>query len=175
MKQVKCGSNFGQFAWTGVAQIDDKLIDALLSAGVLQFAQRSPSTAAEKEIVGYEKRPEKFNRNTIPFSADAADVLKKHLSSFKVEVGRDEKNAPIYASIAMEVEVTEKPDSSTDVVMKDERAAYARRKGDTDALVELAEKVGYEGEEMGDGTAENAPVEFLRAIRAWSKAQTKAL
>lgn len=171
--QIKYGSVFGNYRWDATADVTDDLVSVLAPLGALQIGQRSPSTAAEKEMAGYEKRPKGFNRNTIPFSEDGAKTLAKHLQTMRVEIGRNDKDEPVYANINADVAVTKYEPSEADVKMPDERAAYARR-GKAGELAELAEKVGFEGE-LGDGTAENAPVDFLRAIRAWSKAQVAAI
>lgn len=171
--QIKYGSVFGNYRWDAIADISDELVAVLAPLGALQIGQRSPSTAAEKEMAGYEKRPKGFNRNTISFSEVGAETLAKHLKTMRVEIGRNEKDEPVYASISADVTVTKYVPKETDVVMADERAAYARN-AKADTLDKLAEKVGFDGE-VGDGTAENAPVEFLRAIRQWSRDQLKTL
>jgi hypothetical protein len=173
-KTIEYGSVFGNYKWSAVATIDDKLIDALLPLGALQVGQRSPSSAAEKEMAGYEKRPVKFNRAAgIPFSTEGAAILAKHLKTMRVEIGRNAKDEPVYAELNADVNVEQYVPKEQDIVMADERAAYARR-GKAGELEELAAKVNFDGE-VGDGTAENAPVDFLRAIRAWSKAQVAAI
>lgn len=167
--KIQYGSVFGNFKWSAVAEIPDALIPTLCALGALQVAQRSPSSAAEKALAGYEKRPAKFERKSIDFSEDNAAILAMQLEKMKVETGRTEKDEPVYADILAQVTVEQYEGSTADVVMKDERAAYARN-GEKNTLDKLAAKVGFVGE-VGDGKAENAPVEFLRAIRAWAKAQ----
>lgn len=171
--QIKYGSVFGNYRWDATADVTDDLVSVLAPLGALQIGQRSPSTAAEKEMAGYEKRPKGFNRNTIAFSPEGAETLAKHLRTMRVEIGRNEKDEPVYANIYADVTVTKYVPTEADVKMSDERAAYARN-AKADTLEKLAEKVGFDGE-VGDGTAENAPVDFLRAIRAWSKAQVAAI
>jgi hypothetical protein len=43
--------------------------------GLTQILQRKPSSAWEKAEAGYEKRPDGFKRNSIPFSEASADKL----------------------------------------------------------------------------------------------------
>lgn len=168
--KIQYGSIFGQFKWTAEAEISDELVAALVPLGALQIAQRSPSTAAEKELAGYDKRPEKFSRTKdINYSEANAKVLAKHLETVQVEIGRDEKDKPVYKTFAATVVVEQHTPGEADVKMADERKAYARN-GEKNTLAKLAAKVGFAGE-VGDGKSENAPVEFLRAIRAWAKAQ----
>lgn len=171
--KIQYGSVFGNYRWDATADVGDELVSVLAPLGALQIGQRSPSTAAEKEMAGYEKRPKGFNRTSIPFDAAKADVLAKHLKTMRVETGRNEKDEPVYAEIQADVTVTEYVPTEADVKMPDERAAYARN-AKANTLDALATKVSFDGE-VGDGTAENAPVEFLRAIRAWSKAQVAAI
>lgn len=169
--KLQYGSVFGNFKWQAEADVDAALVPVLAGLGALQIGQRTPSSNAEKVLAGYDKRPEKFRRDSIPFSEDAADVLAEHLSSMKVEIGRNEKDEPVYANITAEVVVGRYEGSTADVKMADERAAYARHAKD---LPEFAAKIGFAGE-LGDGTKENAPVEFLRSIRAYVNALRAAL
>lgn len=171
--EIKYGSVFGNYKWEAIAEIDEKLVPVLCSLGALQLGQRTPSSAAEKEMDGYDKRPAKFERKSIPFSEEGAAILAKHLEGMKVEIGRDEKDAPIFATIEAAVTVEKYEGSTTDVVMKEEREAYARRTDD-EGRKALAKLVDYSGE-LGDGTKENAPVEFIRAIRRYSQSIVKGL
>lgn len=169
--EIKYGSVFGNFKWEAIAEIDEKLVPVLSALGALQVAQRTPSSNAEKVLAGYEKKPAGFKRDSIDYSETNGNTLASFLESMKVEVGRDEKEAPIFATIDAAVTVKKYEGSTADVVMKEERAAYARNakgEGKFKSLEALAEEVGYDGE-LGDGTAENAPVAFIRAIKDYSK------
>jgi hypothetical protein len=162
--KLETKSTFGNFSIAAEAEVDDAQRDYLASLGLLQLLQRSPASAAEKAMAGYDKRPSGFKRDSIPFNTDNAAVLTQELEKpIKAEDG--------IAPIECAVEVSEYVPAEADVKMNDERAAYARN---GKQLEKLASKVGYEGA-LGDGTKENAPVEFLRAIRAWTKAQLAAL
>lgn len=169
--EIKYGSVFGNFRWDAIAEIPESLVPTLCALGALQVAQRTPSSNAEKALAGYEKRPAGFKRDSIDFSDAAAATLAKHLETMKVETGRDEKDAPIFATIDAAVTVEKYEGSTADVIMKEERAAYARNakgEGKFKSLEALAAEIGYDGE-LGDGTAENAPVAFIRAIKDYSK------
>ena len=62
-------STFGNYRWTGeTPELTQEQIQALIDLGFLWVMQRSPSSNAEKTLAGYEKRPEKFERKSIPFS-----------------------------------------------------------------------------------------------------------
>lgn len=167
--KIQYGSVFGNFKWVAESDIPDSLVPMLCALGALQVGQRTPSSTAEKALAKYEKRPTGFKRDSIPFSEENAEILASNLRSMKVETGRNEKDEPIFATIIAEVVVEQYEGSTADVKMTDERNAYARN-GAANKLSKLAEKVRFTGE-VGDGKAENAPVEFLRAIRAWAKAQ----
>lgn len=166
MKTVKTKSNAGQFGFSASAEVTEEQYAILANAGWLQVLQRTPATTAEKTLAGYEKRPAGFKRNSIDFTPERAEIFHEIFSK-PVEIAEG------VMITATEVEVTKHDLTTADVVMKDERVAYARNAKDG-TLDVAAKKVGYEGE-LGDGTAENAPVEFLRAIRAWKIEQTKSL
>lgn len=171
--KIKYGSVFGNFKWEAESDIPDALIPTLCMLGALQVAQRTPSSIAEKALAGYDKRPTGFKRDSIAFSETNANTLASFLESMKVETGRNEKDEPIFATIDAAVTVEEYSGSTADVKMVEERAAYARRKDDA-GRKELATLVGYTGD-LGDGTADNAPVEFIRAIRKYSQSIVKGL
>lgn len=162
---IKYGSVFGNYRWDASVEITPEVAALLAPLGALQVAQRSPSTAAEKEMAGYEKRPKGFTRTDIPFSTELAEVLRKHQSVLVVPNGDE--------SIKLNVDCTVEQYFGTevDVKMTDERNAYARN-AESGKLTQLAKKVGYVGD-LGEGAAAEAPVEFLRAIRAWSKEMVK--
>lgn len=161
MQTVKCESTFGNFKYVAEAEVSDEMAQVLASAGFLQIMQRSPASAAEKKLAGYEKRPEKFERKSISFSADNAKVLSDTLGEIEVEVGGKAVKVPVV------VEITEHEiGASKEPVLATERAQYAGKKGDKDKLTTMAAMVKYTGE-IGDGTSENAPVEFLRAMKKW--------
>lgn len=88
--QTTVTKTFGNFKWTGVFEIPDSAIPAIIENGVAQIAQRSPASAAEKEMAGYTKRPEKFQRVSIPFSEANAAILSKALSKLTLDVSTDE-------------------------------------------------------------------------------------
>lgn len=167
--KINTSSTFGNFAITAEANVSDALRDALANLGFLQVMQRSPASAAEKALAGYDKRPSGFKRDSIPFSEDNAETLRKNLANMKFTIGEGEASQEF--NIDAEVLVTEHIPSVADVKMNDERAAYGRNAGKLD---KLASKVGYTGN-VGDGIPANAPVEFLRAIRNWTTEQLKSL
>ena len=51
------------------------LSEKLAIAGLIQIAQRTPAAKVEKKLAGYEKRPAKFDRGSIEFSAVNAQAF----------------------------------------------------------------------------------------------------
>lgn len=167
---LKTNSTFGNFAIEAEAEVSDEQRDALATLGLLQLLQRSPASAAEKAMAKYDKRPAGFKRDSIPFNAENQATLEAELQkAIAFPKGEDEK--PMADPVTCTVAVSEYVPTAADVKMVDERAAYARHAKD---LPEFAEKIGYKGE-LGDGTKENAPVEYLRSIRAYVNALRAAL
>lgn len=164
--KIKYGSVFGNFRWDSEVEITPEQATLLAPLGALQIAQRSPSTAAEKAMAGYDKRPKGFTRTDIPYSETLAEVLRKHQSVLEIPNG----NGGV-VKINADTVVAEYVPEAADVKMTDERNAYGRNAA-ANKLEQLAKRVGYEGD-LGSGSAADAPVEFLRAIRAWSKEMVK--
>lgn len=170
MKTYKAESQFGNFQWKAEAEVSEQMADVLAGLGLLWVLQRSPSSAAEKKMAGYEKRPDKFKRNSIPFNAENAELLRKALESAEVEVGRDDKDKAITEKLEIAVSVEEYVPTVADVKMDDERNAYERNAADLKAL---ADKIAYTGD-LGSGKRDEAPIPFLRALNTWATAQRKA-
>lgn len=162
--KLNTSSTFGNFAIVAETEVSDKQRDALANLGLLQLLQRSPASAAEKAMAGYEKRPSGFKRDSIAFSSLNAETLAKAMQA-PIKVGEGIED------LLCEIVVTKYVPPVGEIKLTDERKAYARNAA---KLPALAAKVDYKGE-IGDGTEENAPVDFLRAIRAWSKAQVAAI
>lgn len=161
MKTLNATSTFGNFQWKAQVEVDDNVADILAGLGLLQVMQRSPASAAEKEMAGYEKRPAGFKRDSIPFSEDNADILRAALETTTVDIGDDKA-----VELGAVIEVSEYVPTEGNVKMTEEREAYARNASKLEAF---AKKVGYQGSDLGDGTKDGAPVEFVRAIRAYSR------
>lgn len=91
--KVETKSVFGNFDIQVEAEIDNKALKEVVApAGLLQIVQRSPASKAEK-LLGYpdaKKRPDKFERNSIPFNQENADALAKALSG-EVEIAEGVK------------------------------------------------------------------------------------
>lgn len=185
MTTLKINTTFGNFKVVGHTEVDEEVLDVLAEAGALQVLQRSPATAAEKELAGYDKkRPEGFKRTDIPFSAANAAVLEKHLSKVKVvgdsttdaegkEVAGKEYVLDFLLEIAEHV-----PNSGAEPKFKAEKdfvKLYLSSNGgklSTGAARTVESFAGNRGIEVGADTAAwEDDGEFLARVREWKKAE----
>lgn len=173
--QLKTNSTFGNYKFDVTAEVSEKQVEVLAGLGLLQLLQRTPASAAEKKLAGYEKkRPDGFKRTDIAYSEDGAKVLKGFLESAQLDVAPEGADKEELEALAIEATVTEHvPGEGATPKFTREREIYAKR-GTEGRLDELASKVGFAGD-VGDGTADNAPVEFLRAMKVWLDAKAKEL
>jgi hypothetical protein len=157
--KIQTKSTFGNFAIEAEVEATDSQRDALATLGLLQLLQRSPASAAEKALAGYDKRPEGFKRNSIEFTeANAATLTEAMEKPLAVGDG--------VADLQATVVVSEYVPTVGEVKMTAEREAYARHAGDLEAFAKV---VGYAGTDLGDGTKDGAPADFVRAIRKYSQ------
>lgn len=89
---------FGNFEVSAQADIAltepvNALTKSILEKGFLQLLQRVPASKAEKALAGYEKRPEGFKRDSIPWSDDNALKLIEAFGT-EVEVEKATDKAP---------------------------------------------------------------------------------
>lgn len=168
MSKIKVGSVFGNYKWTAEYELNAEQMEALAPYGMLNILQRVPSSNAEKAMAGYEKRPKGFKRTDIPFEESKSSTLRDAVSTLVIP---DSEGEELFSIKAESTNVEEYLGSTQDTKYAAERAKYNQRK---DSLQKLADTVGYDGE-LGDGIAANAPEEFLKAIRAWVKAQADKL
>lgn len=170
---LKCNSRFGQFAFAVEAEVSEEQRDALAAAGLLQILQRSPATAAEKEMGwnGAKERPKDFKRDeAIPFSDAGCATLKKHLEAAVLEY--DKNGVEVKESLAIDASVTQHVGSKSEPKWKAEKEVWGRH-ATAGTLASLAAKVGYAGEHR---EGEEAAVAFLAAIKAFTQeAVRKAL
>jgi ubiquitin len=161
--KLQTKSTFGNFAIEAEAEVSAEQRDYLANLGLLQVLQRSPASAAEKALAGYDKRPSGFKRDSIPFNEANAEKL---IAAMEAPIEFKENGEEVIPAIFCSVVATEYVPSVADVKMTDERNAYARH-GKAGDLPAFAAKVGYDGQ-LGDGTKEGAPVDFLRAIKRFT-------
>jgi hypothetical protein len=164
--KAEASSVFGNYRWSASGEIADSLIAVLLPFAITQVLQRSPSSNAEKEIAGYEKRPEGFKRNSLPFDKEGAAVLKKHLENAEITIGEgDEKKS---FKLPLEISVEEYTGSAVEAKFTEEKAIVKRHQDAGDLEDWLAEKVKF----AGDSEDEQA---VLVAVREFKKAALKGL
>lgn len=137
MIKLQTGSRFGQFQWTGECEVSQEAANRLAALGLLQIIQRSPSSAAEKLLAGYEKRPDKFKRDSIPFTEDNAESLRKQLSMVTLDADGDLPELKIEVDVAVEQYIaniaeskfTEEKTIVGNHVTKNDLAEWAKAKG----------------------------------------------
>lgn len=187
MHTLKTTSTFGNFRFTAEAEATDEQLLVLAEAGLLQLMQRSPATAAEKELAGYgDKRPKDFKRNSIDFSEASAAILAKHLGKVVVEAdgttGEDGKEvAGAKSDLNILVEVVEHvPNSGAEPKYKAEKDFVKLylgsnggklASGESRTAVSFASNRGITVPEGFDAAAWEDSTEFLTAVREWKKAE----
>jgi hypothetical protein len=164
-------SNFGCFDYTLRASLSDEIVALAAGLGLGQLAQRVPSTNAEKEMVGgawpknkkgEPMRPKGFERGSIEYSAENAEILKHHLESFFLN-----ENDYGFTVEAITASISERVDK-VESKWAYEKGLIKGKNGDVTRLMKLADKVGYEAGDEFELIAENEA--FCAAIRAHNKA-----
>jgi len=157
--EVKAESTFGNFKWFGHAIVNLEQLIILACLGFLWVMQRSPSSAAEKELAGYEKRPAKFERKSIAFSDERSTLLGKLLAK-PVEIAKDMLITPIIDKVQFH-----EIGAGVEPVYKEEKVIVQRHIEAKDIVTWATDVVGFTGE--GDLDVEN--VEFLKAVKAYKQ------
>lgn len=160
MKTVKCSSTFGNFEWSGHADVTDEQADVLMNLGGLQVMQRSPSSNAEKVLGDYKKRPENFKRNSIPYSEDNAKVLSAELGK-PIEIA----DGVEISFVIDEVKFYE-IGKGAEPKYVDEKSIIARHVKEGDFLDWARDVVGFKGEL--DREPENNTA-FLAEVKAYKQ------
>jgi hypothetical protein len=144
------------------ADLSDEQIREAAAIGLASIAYRAGANVINKAL-------EVDSNSGAEFSDDAAERIQSALTNWAAS---DE--SPLKGGFDLAVNASRHVHGATqDVKMTDERNAYARH-GKAGDLPAFAKTVGYDGA-VGDGVAENAPVEFLRAIRRYVNEQLKTL
>ena len=168
---------FGQFRATVAvsADIDGAGAGAILRLAATQVLQRSPASAAEKKIAGYEKRPEKFNRRedaSMSYSEERAATLAECFTG-KANIQDSEDGKPEvwleYACTDVSNQLEYAPATNKRYVQ--EKAAFAHVAGicenDLAAMkARFAEKISFTGE---IGTLTEPSQAILLALEAHDK------
>ena len=156
--KLQTTSTFGNFKWTAEAEVTEAQAEILANAGLLQVLQRSPATAAEKSLAGYEKRPDKFERKSIEYTDSNARQLEKFLSA-EIEIADGVKITPTVVAQFHEIGASAAPK------FVEEKAIIARHVKTGDLAEWASETIAYSGETVDhDGNASN---EFLAAVKAY--------
>lgn len=164
--KVQATSVFGQFRWTATGEISEPLAGVLLPFAITQVLQRSPSSNAEKAIAGYEKRPDKFKRNSLNFNEGDAETLRKHLESAEIEVGEgDEKKT---FKLPLSVSVEQYVPTVAESKFTEEKAILDRHEKEGDKEEWLLKTVGFKGDDRDEQAV-------LVAVREFKKAALKGL
>lgn len=167
MQSIKAESVFGNYQWSAEVEVTPAQLITLAGLGLLQVMQRGPSTAAEKALAGYEKRPTGFKRDSIGYTKDGEAVLTKNLSTIEVKGEGDEK-----FKLEPAVVVGEYVPTTSEPKFAREKKIVAGKTTITQ-LSALATKVSFEYEEDTELTSEN--VEFLQAIKGYVDGLTAAI
>lgn len=135
----------------------------ILAAAALQVLQRKPAGEVEKALAGYDKRPEGFKRDSIPFTSENALVV--------------EEGFTLASDLGFTAQVTSVIEHVKGVVadskFTEEVKIMGRHESASDLTVWLKDTVGHAGESHGaDG---NFSVEALRAVRAFKINALKGL
>lgn len=141
----------------GLDPENEKLIAGYVLDGCTQKLQRKPASLAEKEFAGYEKRPEGFKRNSIPYSEEKAKRL--------VEIMQPEV-VPV-ASVSVEEYVP----NVTESKFTEEKYLLKRHEDAGDLDEWLEGKVKYAGDYQSED-GEWLPA-LLIAVRAYKIEATK--
>lgn len=184
---LKVSSTFGNFKFDGEAEVTDEQLQILAGAGLLQLLQRSPATAAEKKLAGYDKkRPDGFKRTDIPYSAANAEVLAGFLGSVEVEgdtttdaEGKEVAGAKSKLDVLVTV-AEHVPNSGAEPKYKAEKDFVKLylgsnggklASGEPRTATSFAGNRGIEIPEGFDAAAWEDSTEFLTAVREWKKAE----
>lgn len=163
---VKANSRFGNFAWVAEVEVDEEMTAILLPFAITQILQRSPSSEAEKLMAKYEKRPEGFKRDSIPFSEANAKILAKALEGAKVSVGEGKDAKELELSLTANVE--EYVPTVSESKFTEERAILTRHETKGDKEEWLKNSVGFTGDQKDEQAV-------LVAVREFKKAALKGL
>lgn len=159
-EKFTCGNYEVTFGIKAEVVFDEKLTP-LLHGGITQILQRKPASAWEKAEAGYEKRPEGFKRESIPFSPEAADRMKAIMS----EAVKD------WAIIEVGEYVPEEKVGK----FKEEIEIIARHESEDDVEEWLEKKVGFVGEYVDSDTDSGYSLEALKAVNAYKRKMAKLL
>jgi len=163
MTKLKCNSTFGNYKWTATAEVSQEQLEVLASAGLLQVLQRSPASKAEKAMAGYEKRPDKFERSSIPFDSQGQTILQDSLGA-EIELVAKTKDSPA-VTVQAEIETSfHEIGAGTEPKYVEEKGIIARHVKAGDFAQWMSEKVKFNAT-----AAEADATEVLKAVKAYKQ------
>ena len=159
MPTVNAQSTFGNFKWFAKCEVSEAVLAILADLGFLWVMQRTPSSKAEKQLAGYEKRPKGFQRSEIAYSDDNAKLLQQLLGA-KVEIADDIEITPEVLKV-----VFHEIGAGVEPKYADEKKIVQKHIDAKDIVTWNDSKIHFVGE--GDLDTEN--VEFLKAVKAYKQ------
>ena len=160
MTKLTATSTAGNYKWGVTANVTDEQLLVFANAGLLQFYQRSPQSNAERVMAQAAglwdngKRPEKFERKSIPFSDEGVKLMVAELEK-EVEIAKDVKIKASATAEFHEIGAAGAPK------FRDEREVVARHIKEGDFVQWAKTKVG-----MPCTVEDSDKVEFLQAVKA---------
>jgi hypothetical protein len=127
----------------------------ILEGFAFQVLQRKPAGAWEKAVAGYEKRPSGFKRDSIPYSEEGVEEMKRQ---FTIALGSGVTAKFIDAIEHVKGEVA-------DSKFTEETEIASRHESAGDLEVWLEEKARYTGDTHGEDG--EFAMDMLRAVRAY--------
>jgi hypothetical protein len=158
---VEASSHFGQFAYTGSAEVSAEEYAKLANEGFesrLQTASSKLDSHKEFGNFGHKdasgktvKRSPDYNRGKIQFTPEKAELVRQHLATRTMN---DETVVAITTS--RYIPSTEKTVSVDTANVVNAKASIARRNDNPTELADLANKVGYSYSATNELTVDNA-------------------
>ena len=149
-----CGNYLVSFKLRDTLVFDDSLTE-LVNAGITQILQRKPASRWEKLAAGYEKRPDKFERNSIPFTQSLATLMHTCMSDTVKEWAMIE-----ISEYVLEVKLGK---------YKEEVEAIARHESQDDVETWLADTIGFSEEYVDSTTESGYSIEALKAVNSFKR------
>jgi hypothetical protein len=174
-----CGNYLVTVLLKDVLEVAGMLVGLVL-AGVTQILQRKPASKWEKLIAKYDKRPDGFERASIPFTAEGAKELARIMmdaivtpavaASEGVEASKEVKISDIATVFVVEYVPEVKLGK-----FKEEIDLIARHESEDDVEEWLEKKVGFDGVYEDSTTESGYTLEALQAVNAYKRASLKGL
>ena len=169
MEKVSASSTFGNYRWSAECEVSNEQAEMLANAGFLWVMQRSPSSAAEKAMGGYEKRPDGYKRSSIKFDDKGVKLLTENLGK-PVVIGEDDDGNDIKITPKVTKVVFHEIGAGAEPKYAEEKEIVIRHTKAGDLAEWAKDKIGFTGTNLN---VEN--VEFLKAVKAYKQSLLKAV